>query len=303
MSLTPDPGRQVADSTAGVHFRASGLARRWSVEIDCSAETDSSLIAFGRRGAELVVLKVVKRPGDEWRSGEVAHAFGARGMVRVLEYGEGAALFERVVPGTALVELTRHSRDVAATEILSGVIASMSPNAAPSWCPTVSDWGRGFARYLESGDARIPAPLVRRASDIYAELCGTQRDTRLLHGDLQHYNVLLDDQRGWLAIDPKGVVGEVEYELGALLRNPAELPGVFADPTTIERRAATLSSRLGLDAGRVLRWAFAQAVLSAIWHVEDGYEVDVATNAPLRLARSIDAMFGFVGGQTPFGSI
>ena len=42
----------------------------------------------------------------------------------------------------------------------------------------------------------------------------------LLHGDLQHYNVLLDKDRGWVAIDPKGVVGELEYEVGALLRNP-----------------------------------------------------------------------------------
>jgi streptomycin 6-kinase len=43
---------------------------------------------------------------------------------------------------------------------------------------------------------------------------------RLLHGDLQHYNVLLDRKRGWLAIDPKGVVAEGEFELGAALRNP-----------------------------------------------------------------------------------
>jgi streptomycin 6-kinase len=301
MSDAPGTRLRIADSDDGVAVRGAHLARRWRVEIDSSTRTESSLIAFGRRDSDPVVLKVVKSPGDEWRSGEVAHAFSGRGMVRVLEWGDGAALFERLVPGSALVELTRQSRDVAATEILAGVIASMSPDAAPSWCPTVIDWGRGFARYLESGDTRIPEPLVRRASETYAELCGTQRDTRLLHGDLQHYNVLLDDQRGWLAIDAKGVIGEVEYELGALLRNPAELPAVFADPTTIDRRATTLSSRLGLDAGRVLRWAFAQAVLSAIWHVEDGYDVDVATNAPLRLAQSIDAMFGSVRGQTPFG--
>jgi streptomycin 6-kinase len=165
----------------------------------------------------------------------------------------------------------------------------MSPDAAPPWCPTVTEWGRGFAWYVERGDAQIPAPIVRRASDVYMELCETQRGPRLLHGDLQHYNVLRDDQRGWLAIDPKGVVGEVEYEVGALLRNPGELPAVLANPTTIEKRVSTLSSRLGLDADRVLRWGFAQAVLSAIWLVEDGFAVDVNSPA-LLLAREIDAM-------------
>jgi len=294
--LTPAEQALVTANAAGVHDRYEELRRRWRVTATESFETESSLVAFGECDGEQVVLKVVKGPGDEWRSGEVARAFGGRGMVRVLEYDDGAALFERIVPGTALVEMTRESRDAAAAEILADVIASMSPNAAPSWCPTVSDWARGFTWYVDSGDTQIPAPVVRRASEIYTELCGTQRATRLLHGDLQHYNVLRDQHRGWLAIDPKGVVGEVEYEMGASLRNPAGMPAIFANPTTIEKRVITLSTRLGLDAGRVLRWGFAQAVLSAIWHVEDGYAVDAA-NAPLQLARAIDSMFGSVGGD------
>ena len=266
-----------------VHVRAARVARRWNVEIDSRIETGSSLIAFGRRGPEQVVLKVVKRPGDEWRSGEVVNEFGGRGVVRALEYDDGAVLLERIVPGTALVELTRGGDDDAATDVLADVIAAMAPNAASPWCPTVSEWGRGFARYLQRGGVQIPASLVRRASDLYAELCETQGPTRLLHGDLQHYNVLRDHERGWLAIDPKGVVGEIEYEVGALLRNPGELPDVLTSPTIIERRIGTLRSRLGLDADRVLRWAFAQAVLSVIWLVEDGYAVDGGTPA-LRLA-------------------
>ncbi len=137
-------------------------------------ETDSSLIAFGRRGAEPVALKIVKRVGDEWRSGEVVRAFGARGVVRVLEYDNGAALLERIVPGTNLVDLTRDGHDTAATEAIAEVIAAMAPDAAPPWCPTVSEWGRGFAWYMERGDTRIPSALVARASDLYAELCATQ---------------------------------------------------------------------------------------------------------------------------------
>jgi len=237
------------------------------------------------------VLKIVKRVGDEWRSGEVVNAFGGRGVVRALAYDDGAALFERIVPGTNLVELTRGGSDDAATEAIANVIAAMAPNAAPSWCPTVSEWGRGFAQYIERADARIPAALVGRASDLYSELCETQGPTRLLHGDLQHYNVLRDHERGWLAIDPKGVVGEVEYEVGASLRNPGELPDVLADRGRIERRIGVMSSRLGLDPHRVLGWAFAQAVLSAIWLLEDGHSID--DNAPpLQLARALAPMLG-----------
>jgi hypothetical protein len=32
----------------------------------------------------------------------------------------------------------------------------------------------------------------------------------------------------WIAVDPKGVIGEIEYEIGASLRNPYENPEIFA---------------------------------------------------------------------------
>ena len=145
-------------------------------------------------------------------------------------------------------------------------------------------WGRGFDRYLQTGNQQIPCELVLEARRLHLELSASQRTTMLLHGDLQHYNVLLDDERGWLAIDPKGVVGELEYELGALLRNPVEQPELFANPATVNRRLVTLTTLLHLDHTRALHWSFAQAVLSAIWDVEDGYNLE-PNNPSLLLAQ------------------
>ena len=111
----------------------------------------------------------------------------------------------------------------------------------------------------------------------------------LLHGDLQHYNVLFDGVRGWTAIDPKGVVGELEYEVGALLRNPIEQPALFTKRSTIERRLEILCGALNLNRSRALRWSFAQAVLSAIWDVEDGKPVE-QNHPALRLANVLKQM-------------
>lgn len=113
--------------------------------------------------------------------------------------------------------------------------------------------------------------------------------TANLTGLLQHYNVLVDSERGWLAIDPKGVIGEVEYEVGATLRNPIERPELFASRATIERRIRQFTEKLNLDYERVLAWGFVQAVLSAIWDLEDGFAVD-AMNPALRLATAIQPM-------------
>src|SRR5262249_16592513 len=135
-------------------------------------------------------------------------------------------------------------------------------------------------------DARIDRALVEHAQRVYAELAAAQRNPALLHGDLQHYNVLHDAARGWLAIDPKGVVGELEFEIGAALRNPVDRPELFAAPATVERRLEIFHDALGIDVDRARAWAFAQGVLSAIWSIEDGAAVD-ASNPALRLATVI----------------
>jgi hypothetical protein len=126
----------------------------------------------------------------------------------------------------------------------------MAPLDPPEWCPTVERWGEGFARYLASGDGRVPRDLVEPAQRIYADLCRTQRVPALLHGDLHHYNVLSDRARGWCAVDPRGVVGELEYEIGAALRNPIDRPDIFAKLDVVERRLDQFGLALGIDVGR-----------------------------------------------------
>jgi streptomycin 6-kinase len=256
------------------------------VTVDESFETPSSLITYGRRDRQPVVLKIVKAPGDEWHSGAVVGAFGGRGVVRVLEYVDGALLLERLDPGTSLVELTLSGRDEEAMAILADVIGAMSTSRSVTACPTVEDWGQGFARYVATGDDQVALDLVAQADRLFSELCRSQHNPRLLHGDLQHSNVLFDRQRGWVAIDPKGVIGEIEYEVGAALRNPIERPDLFVDPAIVERRLGVLASTLNMDRDRAAAWSFAQAVLSAIWEVEDGNRVK-PTNSSLLLAAAI----------------
>ena len=77
----------------------------------------------------------------------------------------------------------------------------------------------------------------------------------------------------WDVLDPKGIIGELEYEIGAALRNPYEMPGLLAEPSAIARRVECFARKLNLNVGRTLAWAFAQAVLSAAWAVEDGFTI------------------------------
>ena len=271
-------------------------AAQWDVTIQETLETASSVLAFGAREGKEVVLKLVTRARDEMNSGEVLRAFQESGTVRVLQEEPGAVLLERIEPGEQLVNLVRRGEDDEATRILAGVIGKLANHAAPVECPTVTDWGRGFEWYLARGDGlSISHGLVREAQVIFEEMVVSQAATMLLHGDLQHYNVLFDNNHGWLAIDPKGVVGELEYEVGALLRNPIEQPELFTNRATVERRLDILTSLLPLDRLRTLKWSFAQAVLSAIWGVEDGHPVQ-PDHPALQLAKTLRSMIPHAHG-------
>ncbi|HEY2963707.1 MAG TPA: aminoglycoside phosphotransferase family protein [Pyrinomonadaceae bacterium] len=273
-------------------------AAEWNILLEESRETATSLLGFGRRNDRAVVLKLTKGAGDESHSGAVLRAFNGDGAVRVYESQTGAVLMERLEPGEQLVSLVRRdaskslrNEDDEATKILSQVIGKLAKHAAPAECPTVADWGRGFDRYLQSGDPQVPRELATEGQRLYQVLVASQRTTMLLHGDLQHYNVLFDRNRGWIAIDPKGVVGELEYEVGALLRNPVEQPELFTKRSTIARRLEILYNALNLDHSRALQWSFAQAVLSAIWDVEDGNPVE-PNHPALQLAHVLRQMLG-----------
>jgi streptomycin 6-kinase len=279
------------EATRELRSRVEDRIRAWRVDVERGLETANSFVAFGRRDGQPVTLKVVKNHGDEWRAGEILDAFEGKGVVRVYDYAEGAMLLERLTPGHSLASMALEGRDDQATEILADVIKKMSPRWPVKPMLRVQGWAKAFERHGASESCQIPRDLLQEADMVYSKLCSSQSRPRLLHGDLHHYNVLFDSERGWLAIDPKGIVGELEYEVGAVLRNPYESPELFARASTIEKRVERLALELNLNVNRTLAWGFAQAVLSAIWAVEDGFAVEPC-NSWIALAGAIRPMLG-----------
>ena len=275
--------------------RVADRIRTWRIVVSHQIETDRAVLVFGRQDDRAIVLKVVNSPGDEWPAGMIQAAFDGRGAVRVYDQIEGVVLLERAMPGHSLVPLVARGDDEEATRILARTICAMSTAKAiteSTDVPTVADWGASFEKYTRSGDRMLPLPLVSEAAATYSDLAASQGPARLLHGDLHHENVIFDATRGWLAIDAKGVIGEVEYELGAALRNPLDHPAVFKDEGVIARRIRIFAEELTLDPKRIAGWAFAQSVLAAIWAIEDGLEVSsdhpwIALAARLRTLASV----------------
>jgi len=200
--------------------------------------------------------------------------YAGRGCVHVLaaEAARGALLLERALPGETLKIAA--ADDEQATRIAANIMRALwRDDPGLDIFPTVAQWGLGFERLrLVFGGTSGPFPkhLVAIAESIYAEYPASSSPGMLLHGDMHHENILSDEVRGWLVIDPKGVIGEPAYEVGALLRNVK--PSLLQERNLrqiCERRVAILAEELGFERERLLGWGFAQAVLSGWWDYED----------------------------------
>jgi streptomycin 6-kinase len=113
--------------------------------------------------------------------------------------------------------------------------------------------------------------LLSRAEALAVDLLASAPSERVVHGDLHHDNIVSAERAPWLAIDPKGVVGDPGFDTGALMNNPYGRMETWTAPARhFSRRADILAERLAYPRERILAWSYTQAVLSACWEVLAG---------------------------------
>lgn len=195
--------------------------------------------------------------------------FQGEGIEKLLEEdrANSTILIERVIPG---IPLSSIADDEQATKILAGVMKKLrKPLPANHNFITIAEWMRELTNYkntYQQGVNSIPQNLITKATSLFDELLATSKQPVLVHGDLHHDNILSSDRDGWLAIDPKGVAAEPEYETAAMIRNP--YASIMSRPNLedlLKRRIEILAEELHFDPQRILKWCFAQTVLSAVW--------------------------------------
>ena len=121
---------------------------------------------------------------------------------------------------------------------------------------------------------KIPRKMLLKAQELYEILIHTQKNLYVLHADLHHSNILWDDIRSsWIAVDPKGILGELEVELTPFIVNP--IPDLLEQENAlsiIPYRIERCIEAFGLDRQRFYQWLFVLPVHGACWSEEDGHK-------------------------------
>lgn len=242
---------------------------RWGLFLDGEPiATPAAHLLPVSQGGEPAMLKL-SHGEDERRGGALMEWWDGDGAARVLARDAEALLLERATGKASLAAMARAGQDDEACRILCAVAARLREKTSeprPELIP-LEHW----FRELEPA-ASAHGGILARCAQAARDLLANPREVGVLHGDLHHDNVLDFGARGWLAIDPKGLVGERGFDLANIFTNPdlgdPSRP-VATEASRFARRLEVVTRAAGLERGRLLHWIMAWTGLSAAWFLSD----------------------------------
>lgn len=213
---------------------------------------------------------------DEQTGNSLMTWWGGNGAARVMAHEHDAILLARATGTASLATMSRIGQDSEACRILCATANRLhTPSIKP--LPKLISLQEWFSS-LKPAALKYGGTLLLCA-EIAEELLSSPRDIVVLHGDLHHGNVLDFEALGWLAIDPKGLIGERGFDFANIFTNPDlgnPVPRVAATPEIFKQRLSIVTETAGLDRERLLQWIIAWCGLSTIWSLESHDESTIA---------------------------
>ena len=200
---------------------------------------------------------------------EFLRARDGKGCVRLLAEDPKffAILMERARPGDPM-DIHFDAEPFAcvepAIEILKSILRSPTHIKDVQF---LDDWFGKFRRFRETD---FPQPYGERALAAYEDLQRQTNRIHYIHGDFHPGNIVASDRGPFLAIDAKGLIGHVAYDIAVFLNNllwwQRGKPGVEVE---LDKALRKFTVAFDLDEGVVRGAAFAYAVIGAWWSFED----------------------------------
>lgn len=267
------------------------------------------VIAYSDEYQTDVVLKIGKKSIIDREIQALQH-FQGNACVTLLKLDASlqdysVLLLEYIKPGTSLKNLYLQDKEAETIKIFVDVVKRLhtSPfQMQPGYEQVQTAIQRmQLLHDFQTNNEQLKKllPIAARLSD---QLLKNQGPLYFLHGDLHHENILqkgdnmrkpedvsdeaqlvrhsLKSEEGkakleaesedWVMIDPQGVIAELEYEVGAFIRNPLfEFLDNSELEKVIENRFDRLAESLNLNRQKMIAWTFVQTVLSACFTEEN----------------------------------
>jgi len=226
-------------------------------------------------GRRIVVKAGLPHEKELFTEMEALRLFAGRGTVELFEADRdlAAMLLERLEPGTTLRQVQARD-DAEATRLAAPLLRDVrGPLPAGTALPSLADWAQVLQRVKPFlPDSPLSPAWIERAEALMDALQPPLEEAALIHGDLHHDNIVYDRRRGWLAIDPKGLIGDPAYNAARFLNNWWDSPP--PTPAAVEQRLRLIEAATGFAVERLAGWGFVDCVIGNSWTLEDGHADD-----------------------------
>lgn len=245
----------------------NALTKKWDLTQLTAVEVLSfNYVMAGYQSSNPIILKIGCDPENLLKELTALKAYAGNNCIHLLDNDTeyNALLLEQAFPGTSLVPLFPEHDDTALQHVTTIMnILHTAPLPPQGSLPTLEE----FIQDLYKQHPALNSTHIKKAQLLAQQLLATQTNHVVLHGDMHHSNILLSN-RGWLAIDPKGIVGDPAYEVCAFIRNPN--PELLKPIKLINHRLNLFAEHLSINKQRLLDWVYVQAVLDGCWALLDG---------------------------------
>ncbi len=232
-------------------------------------QTHSSILQPVLHKGLKAMIKIPLTP-DEKAGSKMLDWWDGIGAVKVIRSDDVAILMERIVDNHSLKSMSLNGNDNESTRIICEVAKSLHSNRnkpLPELVPLHSWFNDLFLSANRYGG------LFPKAAEIALTVLEDQTGVTVLHGDLHHDNILYSLERGWLAIDPKGLLGDRTFDYVNILRNPSK--EIALSEGRFMKQIMLIGKNAGIEINHLLKWTIAWSGLSAVWYLNDHTDADL----------------------------
>ncbi len=251
---------------------------RWNLELGpAMQEIKANYVGYATMpdGRQVVIKAGIARHIQP--EAEALRIYDGHGINQIIDHDAelNTMLLERFRPGTMLVELG----DTCEKAQIAGRIMKQLQQVPPPAPDTFPHIGARFEKSMhvatQCSDLERARPYLDELARMEPMMRALAREPQLLlHGDLHHYNILLDDKRSWTAIDPKGVIGPSCLDAGAYVGNASMAPTVEEKRALVVESVRELSRTSDESEERVLAGAFFDCLVWSARALEDAPDKD-----------------------------